>query len=395
MSTPEPVPDPQYVVGRTELEQQRNAALFEGYDYSRSPSAITGYTGQDLQCIHSVCRYDEAIRTRVGGRGNYKAGMTQLADGRILLAVCREESARRDDQAKNIFQMVVYDSTDSGLTWREIARPGIIGKEPSLVVAADGAVVMTAQYADFRPDAKRDGAWVCRSTDGGYTWENNLVPGAAYPRNIIVEQDGSQLFLRPKADRQTLEVCRSTDHGRTWTFSDGTIAWAPGELSFYGEIALIRLQSGRLLACLRRALPPEKGGTLSPGQRGHGFADSILTESTDNGNSWSAPRPLTNTAEVHVHLLQLADGRLLATYVNYHQPFGVAAIVSQDDGGTWDRNCRVQLSFAAVSGTGNNGWPVSLQLPDGDLLTCFANNAYPNDERPTVVCEVVRWRLAP
>ena len=98
-------------------------------------------------------------------------------------------------------------------------------------------------------------------------------------------------------------------------------------------------------------------------------------------------------AEVHVNLLLLGDGRVLATYVNYHQPFGVCAVVSEDQGKSWDIDHHLQLSFSAVTSTGNNGWPVTLEIENGDFLTCYANNAYPNDEPPTVVCEVVRWKF--
>ena len=373
--------------------EERNVSLLAGYDYTRYPSAITGYTGQDLQCIHTVRRHGGAVRTRVGGRGNYKAGMARLTDGRILLAVCREAAERHTDPGKHPFRMAVYDSEDCGVTWREIADPDVVGKEPSLTVAADGTIIMTAQHADFEQAERPQEAWVCRSPDGGYTWEKTLIPGAGYPRNVIVEKDGSLLFLRSKLDRETLELCRSVDHGKTWHFTDARVDWNPEDRSSFGEISVIRLRNGKLIAALRRALPAAQSGTLTRGQRAHGFADSVLTESASDGKSWSAPRRFTHTAEVHVHLLQLTDGRLLATYVNYHQPFGVAAILSKDDGKTWDLDTRIQLSFSAVGPTGNNGWPVTLQLERGDLLTCFANNAYPNDEPPTVACEVVRWRL--
>ena len=33
-------------VGKTTADQKRNAVLLKGYDYSKYPSAITGYTGK-------------------------------------------------------------------------------------------------------------------------------------------------------------------------------------------------------------------------------------------------------------------------------------------------------------------------------------------------------------
>ena len=85
----------------------------------------------------------------------------------------------------------------------------------------------------------------------------------------------------------------------------------------------------------------------------------------------------------------------MTSYVNYHQPFGVCVVLSHDEGKTWNTDRRVQLSFSAVTATGNNGWPVSLELGDDRFLTCFANNAYPYDDPPTVTCETVQWKLPP
>ena len=49
---------------------------------------------------------------------------------------------------------------------------------------------------------------------------------------------------------------------------------------------------------------------------------------------------------MHAYLTELKDGRILATYSNYHLPFGVYAIVSRDGGRTWDR---VETDFAGYN----------------------------------------------
>ena len=374
-------------VGRTELDRERNAALLGGYDYARSVAGITGYGGQDLQRVVHLDRSQAAVRTRVGERGNYKAGMTLCPNGKLVLAVCRTP-----DREGRTFDIVVYESADQGLTWQEIATPGYPAKEPSLTVTADGAILLTAQHAEFRPGVENLGAWVARSVDGGHTWERSNLPRCAYPRNVVLEPDGTLLFLADAETPDQLILCRSRDHGVSWEQSRGEIPWAPETRSGFGEISVLRLDDGRLLAALRHSLPPHLGGDMERGARGHGFADTVLVESSDNGATWSTPRRLTGIGEVHVDLLRLADGRLLATYVNYHLPFGVCAIVSDDSGATWDVDHPVQLSCSAF-GPSNNGWPVTLQFPGGSLLTSYAANAYPDDGPPTMVCEVVRWSL--
>lgn len=369
-------------VGKTKDDQKRNAALLAEYDYSRYPAAITGYTGQDLQRIVRLDRTGDAVRTRVGPRGNYKGGMTRRGDATFVIAVCAFDPEYHTSPDHRKFDIVVYESKDAGLTWIEIARPGILGKEPSLTVCLDGALLLTAQGADYRPNAHKNGTYLCRSTDGGRTWEIAQDPRVRYPRNVFVEDTGELLFLAPGHDitESRLHVCRSSDHGRTWDIRDVPLRWAPGDESIFDEPSILRLASGKLLGALRRQLPTT---------RGHGFEDCVLIASDDDGGTWSTPRRFTNIAEVQPSLLQLRDGRLLCSYTNYHLPFGPCAIVSEDQGETWDLDHPFQLATSAGECT---GWAVTIELDDNSLLTSYANTPYLNEDQPTT-CEVVRWRL--
>ena len=64
-------------------------------------------------------------------------------------------------------------------------------------------------------------------------------------------------------------------------------------------------------------------------------------------------------------------------------------MVSADAGQTWDRSRPVQLALSAKN---NVGWPVTLQLKDGSLLTAYALTAYLDQPPDLYVTEVVRWR---
>jgi len=351
----------------------------DDFDYAKYPSAITGYTGQNRQRI-AFLRYEKATRTRVGPRGNYKAGLARLADGKLVLAVCRNEPGEKDP-TKRAFQIYVYESTDVGLSWREIAKPVIVGKEPALAALPDGAVLLTAQDADFTAGSKRS-TYIARSEDGGRTWEIRRPDFDKYPRNILIEDDGSLLFMGstgwPDWD---LRVFRSTDGGRTWTESLGKVSWDAKDKDLFDEVSVVRLDNGALVASLRREIP---------GMRGEGFEDTVITRSADNGKTWSTPVRMTGTAEVHVYLTKLSDGRLLATHSNYHLPYGVKAIVSSDGGKTWDHDNPVQVSLSSDLWV---GWPVTLELPNGDLITSYAATTYWKESLDKTTCEVVRWRL--
>ena len=368
-------------IGKTPEDQRRNAVLLGDYDYGKYPTALTGYTGQDRQRVASV-HWRHAVRTRVGPRGNYKAGLTQLPNGSLLAAVCRDN--KKTEPTERYFDILVYASNDQGLTWKEVGKSPLYGKEPCLTTLPDDSILLTAQLGYFGP-AENAPAWVkkghmpvSRSEDGGKTWETVMIPGATYPRSVIVEPDGNLLMIR-EGKEPNLQLCRSKDGGRTWEFSEGLVDWNAN--TWYGEVSAIRLKSGRLLAALRRQIP---------GTHGEGFEDTYLTESTDGGEHWAKPWPLANPAEVHVYLTQLHDGRVLATYSNYHLPWGVYAIVSEDQGRSWDLDHPIQLALSADIYV---GWPVTLQLQDNSLITSYAITAYLKEPPKTTATEVVRWNM--
>ncbi len=369
-------------IGASPVDRERDARLLSGYDYTKYPVAITGYNGQDLQRV-GFLHWQHEVRTRVTARGTHKAGMAQLPNGTLVLAACRDNYKK--GQAKRGFSIEVYESSDEGLTWTEIGESPLFAKEPSLTALSDGSLVLTAQ--NYGPGATQDRIPISRSSDGGRTWQTIELMGPDYPRNMIVEPDGSLLFVRAlewdwkgNNGSPNLELCCSNDGGETWTCSEDQVDW---DVAAFGEVAVIRLKNGRYLAALRTIVPD------APARDGHGFGVTVLSESTDGGKHWSKPWPITSTAEVHAYLTELDDGRLMVSYSSYHLPFGVFAIASADGGKTWDRSQPVQLALSAKN---NVGWRVTLQLNDGSLLTAYALTAYLNQPPDLYVTEVVRWR---
>ena len=370
-------------VGRTKEDQERNAALLEGYDYSKYGEALTGFTGQDLQRVALVC-WKPAIRTRVGPRGNYKAGFACRTDGTLMLAVCRDN--HESDPKQRRFNIHVYRSADRGLTWDELDHTPLFGKEPSLAALPDGTLTLSAQAGYFGPGARLGEQPIYRSRDGGRTWETFIFNSSDYPRNLFVESDGSLLMVLSVCSdwygegtgSPNLLVCRSKDGGKSWTMDEGVVDW---DWAGFGENSVVRLKDGRLVAALRRQIP---------GTRGEGFEDSVITESNDDGKTWSAPRILLPTAKVHAYLTELSDGRMLCTYSNYHVPWGVSAVVSRDQGRSWDLDNPTRLSVANGYWV---GWAATLELDDGSLMTSYATTSYREQLPANVTCEVVRWWL--
>lgn len=266
-------------VEKTKGDQQRNAELLSGFDYSKYPSALTGYTGQDRQQIVFE-RREHAIRVPVGPRGNYKAELAELPDGKLVLATCRNNNDAYP--TKKRFLICVYQSADQGLTWETINKTPLFDKEPSLTALPDGTLVMSAQKGCFGPGSQaKEAINMACSKDGGRTWELDDLPGADYPRNMIVEKDGSLLFVRTvKSDwsgdgSPNLQLCRSKD-GKTWQFSEGAVDWS---YAAFGEVSAVRLKDGRLLAALRWQIPKTEG---------EGFEDTVITEDSAVARSSSS-----------------------------------------------------------------------------------------------------------
>ncbi len=358
----------------------------DDFDYPKYPSNITGYTGQNLQRV-GVVQYSAATRVRVGERGYYKSGIAQRPDGSLVIAACRQHPDYQRDAAQRYFQVHVFESGDRGRTWRRIDQADLVGKEPALAALPDGVLILTSQNSDYRPTAAKGRMNLYRSADGGRTWEKNEVDEHdapyPYPRNILVDKDGTLTFLW--AEQSDITRCRSTDGGRTWTTMVGKCDWDPKDMNIttlFAEVGICRLPDGRLLATLRREIPETAG---------EGFEDTYLTESSDDGKSWLRPWRMSGTAEVHAYPLPLADGRLLMTWSNYHLPYGAAAALSTDGGRTWDRDRIIQLAISANCYT---GWAASVQLDDSSVVTTYATTIYlPEKGKPTSACEVVRWRL--
>ncbi|MEW6755357.1 MAG: sialidase family protein [Candidatus Latescibacterota bacterium] len=371
-------------VGNTAADQARNAALLGEYDYDQYPAGITGYTGQDLQRVARLS-WQPAVRVRVGGRGNYKAGLTQMADGRLVMVVYHgnQTTDPAERKRKPCFGYV-YESTDGGLCWTHTGEVGFSGKEPTLTALSDGGLLLTTEGPSG--GTQLDESITSTSCDGGRSWESYVLPGYECPRSLVVEPEGSVLMVRALksgwihrgAGSPHFQLCRSRDGGRTWSYSVGEVDWDDTE---FGEISVVQLDDGRLLAAVRRQVP---------GTKGEGFEDTVLTESADGGRHWAAPWQISANAEVHFYLTQLRDGRLLGTYSSYHLPFGVFAVVSEDSGRTWDLGHPVQLALSADVYV---GWPVTVLLADGALLTSYAATAYSHQAPGNTTCEVVRWSL--
>ncbi len=340
-----------------------------------------------------------AMRARIGYRGLYVTSLARLTNGDLL--ACPHYGST------DLQRVSIWRSSDEGKTWELVPTQGdvLFGSGALLKSLPDGTVLL------------HTGA-LYRSTDSGVTWQQIECEETGTIRSIVEQSDGSLLMFgsegswylgcEPPPDtlvglastwyketsygsRATRVAwrLRSTDGGQTWPEREEIInevkeatnarggGWDDPQ-PFFKEACVLPLSDTHLLAATRFT----KGGERV-----------VLMESEDAGLTWSEPRDFLAPGEIHGHLLALSDGRLLCTYARHPLPRGIFAVLSEDQGQTWDTDHPVRLSRSLSVFF---GWPTSIQMPDGTILTSYTIKAY---EETTQVkdsaTEVVRWPLPP
>jgi hypothetical protein len=214
------------------------------------------------------------------------------------------------------------------------------------------------------------------SHDGGRTWEKRPMEGLpkfghlvgwtpkiALPDGTVVGAIYGQVIGKDKAGWGSASVyaIRSTDRGQTWQLSP--IAHDPTGKHFFNETDLLLLPSGRILALIR-----------CESKEVHLYQ----SYSDDGGVSWSPPAP-TPIPGAPVHLLQLKSGNILCAYRAIGAlgrergysgyPVGFHAVLSRDEGKTWDVANEKIIRDDTLPGL--VGYPSSAQLDDGTIFTLY------------------------
>jgi sialidase-1 len=336
-------------------------------------------------------RFTHRVAYRNGFRHLHPADLIKLRNNELLL-MTREGA----EHISNDGDIVMLRSTDGGKTWgdRQViaAIKDLDEREACGVQLKDGTIVAGVFYNGLYgtdgaylgghekylsdPDKKYLGAYVITSQDYGRTWsEPNYIDTQEMPfRNIegptdapIKLPDGSILMavigyqFEGDPQNRSAVMLRSADKGQTWQYLS-TIAGDPGgHLGSFLEPGIVRTRTGRIVAAMRN----------------HGPEGAIFTSySDDDGKTWS---PVVQTEMIGhpADLVQLADGRLMATYgvrTQHAQPEGVRACFSTNNGTSWDPASEVQIrnDFA----NWDVGYPESLALPGGKVLTVYYYNLF-------------------
>jgi len=276
--------------------------------------------------------------------GTECAGLTVLSDGRLMLNQWQfewlplEKARRRTNQA--------------GLTYpKEFMKRWQLSPEHS-------AENLPREMFEYLAPWVRAGGrtFVHFSDDCGMTFGNGveidtLPQTGGYGMRGAVELHDGRILL-PLSDvpnyRQVFSV-ESVDAGRSW---HPPVTIARGDTHEFEEPALLACKSGKLLLVLR------DNATRHLHQ----------AESIDGGLSWTAPVSLPIKG-YPAHLLQLDDGRILMTYGWRFPDFGIHAVLSNDEGKTWD----IDRTFCIRGAMPNKnvGYPATIATGSGGFFTVY------------------------
>ena len=325
-------------------------------------------------------------------------------DRLLMLAYCD----RNPSNAMTLF------SDDRGATWSEPQYVHTDAEGKSDVGIGIGLTYLGRGRMFFAAGSR----WF--SSDYGETWGDPLpIPPAAYGGYspawdpCLVDKDpqtGEVTRLAetgykeegepyPKGWSQAF-IRFSRDLGRTW--GDEVV---PPEWKGVNEVALARAVNGDIVAACRTDLPKWYMGDLDH------YAGLGVSISKDDGKTWSKLTVLYEYGRHHPCMVLMPGGDIVMTYVvrlgypPYAEgipQFGVEAMVSRDNGATWDTDHRfilaqwlgnrnVSLDYAQAQST------ASVLMPDGWILTAFGMGYHSAEQEagtpgPRDV-EIVRWRL--
>ena len=328
---------------------------------------------------------------------------------RLLMLV---ECSKRGEVVKSAFIF----SDDMGKTWSNRAwlRPKM---------AKDNANALGMMYLGegklIAPGLNVEGGIHWISEDYGETWKrtepsplsgvlNLWHPPARYDAgdgnpNHLIEQgwEGTGVEWGSDAGPYSEGFLRfSEDNGLTW----GREIKIPEWISI-SEGTIIQAANGDLVAALRTDLPKRYQKT----QNDH-YAGLATSRSSDLGKTWSKPELLYAWGRHHPSMILLKNGDILMTYVvrmgytpdekGYFQ-FGVEAILSKDNGQTWDLDHRIILANWKGDVKGEFAWYSGVQststvmLADETILTAFGTGFRNPPDAEVCIMDValVRWRL--
>ena len=226
------------------------------------------------------------------------------------------------------------------------------------------------------------------STDGGFSFGSVEKAPVTAPHGPAAAPDGTLYYVGnpyKALDGVARLQCWHMDPSGEWTLMGHipTISeTVQGQPLLSYEPHTIVLPDGKILVHIRVQTPYTAGTNHVP------YFTIWQSESSDGGRTFTEPRRISEDTLLGAppHLLRLTDGTLVCTVGLREEPFGIRALLSRDEGRTWSE------PFLLYNNRGISldlGYPASVELRDGNILTVFY--AHPEPGAPAEILQVI-WQ---
>ncbi|MCD4825368.1 MAG: glycoside hydrolase [Phycisphaerae bacterium] len=244
---------------------------------------------------------------------------------------------------------------------------------------------------------KWQGAWCRLSRDGGNNWGDFIRTPVNSPHgpNILNDNEiiymGKQWDVDPNSQRSgAIQVYKSNNDVISWEYL-GEVPIPDDTLNYhFYEPHIVKLKSGKLLGVIRyqhfdlgyvtsQAVPlpafTEQEKELFC-NKNYPEACLFLTESYDDGKTWTTAQPLPDACGVPGHILQHSSGAVICCYSYRKKPYGIRCMISWDEGKTWKADYVIRDDGAS----GDLGYPSSVELTNGGILTVYYQQVKPGQK---------------
>ncbi len=339
----------------------------------------------------------------------YQAWPTVCIDEKgTVYAVCSVRLIHEDPFG----QICMYKSTDGVKTWskpRVIIDSPLDDRDPGIVYLGNGKMAVsyftrgTDYYkntetrwrnrasesllrkfdqtvAQLTMEQKQGGGYVAVSEDFGESWGTATEVHIHSPHGPILLANGNLFYagrtVNPAKYEDGFFTYISKDGGKTWEYNSRIQFLNGYRFGDFFECNPVELKSGRILLAFRG-----QGDAVKP----EGYMFTLYTcYSDDGGKRWSRLQHV-DVDGAPPHLLELENGVVVMTYSRRTEPYGIRGVISCDGGMTWGEEITLSTSHSS-----DLGYPTTVQLQDGSLLTVYYQ-VVEGDDLPSIFC--TKWKL--
>ena len=236
------------------------------------------------------------------------------------------------------------------------------------------------------------GSWIRLSGDRGETWGLPIKVAVTAPHGPVRLKNGDLFYLGKEFDPDmarfsegfgNIRALRSKDGGKTWERLGAVPVFPETDPRNYHEPHVVEFSDGGLLGLIRLQNSGEDAEIEKLGLTNFSLMQTV---SRDGGKSWGTAEPLGFHGSPP-HLLRHSSDAIICAYGYRMQPWGQRVMISRDMGKSWEYD----YILRSDGPDHDLGYPASVELSDGSILTIYYQKAGSEDEKCSLLW--TRWNL--